>query len=77
MTFEERTYVVEGMSCDHCKVAIRAEVEQVAGVESVDIDLATKLVRIAGEGVDDAAVMAAFDEAGYDSEPVPAGTEGA
>jgi copper chaperone len=77
MTFETRTYVVEGMSCDHCKVAITGEVEQVAGVESVDIDLDTKLVRVAGEDVDEATVVAAIDEAGYDAEPAPAGAESA
>jgi copper chaperone len=74
MTTETRTYLVEGMSCNHCKVAITGEVEQVAGVESVDVDLDTKHVRVAGD-VDDAAVVAAIDEAGYDAEPAPPGAE--
>ena len=38
-------YVVAGMTCDHCKVAVTEEVTQVAGVRSVDVDLETKLVR--------------------------------
>ena len=61
------TYLVEGMSCDHCKVAVTAEVMQVAGVENVDVDLDTKLVRVHGTQIDDAAVVAAIDEAGYDA----------
>lgn len=62
------TYRVPGMSCDHCVVAVTEEVSQVAGVASVDVDLESKLVRVAGTDVDDAAVVAAIDEAGYDAE---------
>jgi copper chaperone len=61
------TYVVAGMTCDHCTVAVTDEVTRVAGVTSVDVDLATKLVRVHGTEVDAAAVVAAIDEAGYDA----------
>jgi copper chaperone CopZ len=70
MTLEHLTYRVDGMSCDHCKVAVTGEVGQVSGVQSVDVDLETKLVRVAGTDLDAAAVVAAIDEAGYDSVPV-------
>jgi len=63
------TYRVDGMSCEHCKVAVTEEVGDVAGVASVDVDLHTKLVRVSGAGLDDAAVVAAIDEAGYDAVP--------
>jgi copper chaperone CopZ len=63
----ELAYVVAGMTCDHCKVAVTEEVTQVAGVTSVDVDLATKLARVRGTDVDAAAVVAAIDEAGYDA----------
>ena len=62
------TYLVAGMTCDHCTVAVTDEVTKVAGVASVDVDLDSKLVRIAGSGVDETAVVAAIDEAGYDAE---------
>jgi copper chaperone len=62
-----RTYLVAGMTCEHCRAAITEEVEAVAGVASVDVDLDSKLVRVRGTGVDDAAVVAAIDEAGYDA----------
>jgi copper chaperone len=61
------TLVVEGMSCDHCRVAITHEVSGVAGVESVEVDLDAKLVRVGGTGIDGAAVIDAVDEAGYDA----------
>jgi copper chaperone len=62
-----RTYLVEGMSCDHCKLAIGGEVGQITGVESVEVDLQAKVVRVGGQSLDDAAIVAAIDEAGYDA----------
>jgi len=61
------TLVVEGMSCDHCRVAITHEVSEVSGVDSVDVDLDAKLVRVGGTDVDASAVIDAVDEAGYDA----------
>jgi copper ion binding protein len=69
MTQDNRTYRVDGMSCNHCVVAVSGEVGRVAGVSSVDVDLETKLVRVSGTSIDDAAVVAAIDEAGYDAVP--------
>jgi copper chaperone len=60
------TYLVPGMTCDHCKIAVTEEVTKVAGVAAVSVDLGTKLVRIDG-GADHAALVAAIDEAGYDA----------
>jgi copper chaperone len=63
----ELAYVVEGMTCGHCKAAVNEEVSKVAGVSDVDVDLDSKLVCVHGADVDDAAVVAAIDEAGYDA----------
>jgi copper chaperone len=60
------TYLVPGMTCDHCKVAVTEEVTKVDGVAAVSVDLDTKLVRIDG-GADHAALAAAIVEAGYDA----------
>ena len=65
-TADQLSYSVPGMSCGHCRAAITTEVEKVEGVATVDVDLGTKRVRVVGIGVDDAAVRAAIDEAGYD-----------
>jgi copper chaperone CopZ len=64
---ESLLYLVPGMSCDHCTVAVTGEVAKVGGVAGVDVDLDSKLVRIHGTAVDAAAVVAAIDEAGYDA----------
>ena len=63
----EITYTVAGMSCGHCKSAVEAEVGQVPGVESVNADVDSKLVVVRGEGLDDTALRAAIDEAGYEA----------
>ena len=65
----ELVYTVPGVSCEHCRLAISEEVGDVPGVSSVDVDLDAKRVRVRGVGLDDAAVRAAIDEAGY--EPAP------
>jgi copper chaperone len=64
-----QTYLVTGMTCSHCQVAVTDEVTKVAGVTGVNVDLETKLVQVHGSGIDPAAVVAAIDEAGYDAVP--------
>jgi copper chaperone len=63
---QQLTYSVPGVSCGHCRAAVTAEVAIVPGVASVDVDLDAKRVTVAGEQLDDAAIRAAIDEAGYD-----------
>ncbi|MGI8430065.1 MAG: heavy-metal-associated domain-containing protein [Solirubrobacteraceae bacterium] len=60
------TYSVPGISCEHCRTAVTTEVNKLAGVCTVDVDLATKHVTVTGTSLDDAAVRDAIDEAGYD-----------
>ena len=62
------TYNVPGVSCAHCRVAIETEISRVAGVTSVEVDLAGKRVTVDGVGLDDAVLRAAIDDAGYDVE---------
>lgn len=60
------TYSVPGVSCGHCRTAIATEVEKLAGVTAVEVDLDAKRVTVSGEGLDGEAIVAAIDEAGYD-----------
>jgi copper chaperone len=61
------TYTVPGMHCGHCERAVKEEIGAVAGVESVDVDLETKLVSVRGDGLDDSRLRAAIVEAGYEA----------
>ena len=69
---ETKTFSVPGMHCGHCTAAVARELEAVAGVAAVDVDLEAKLVSVRGDGLDGHALVAAIDEAGYDAEPVAA-----
>ena len=61
------TVTVSGMTCGHCVAAVTEELGRVVGVHTVDVDLPTGVVTIASDGVlDEAAVAAAVDEAGYE-----------
>lgn len=66
---ERTTYAVRGMSCEHCRNAVREEVGAVPGVTAVEVDLASGAVVVEGEGVSPAAVAAAVEEAGYEVAP--------
>ena len=61
------TYTVPAIHCEHCAMSIREEVEEVAGVEGVAVDLDAKVVTITGRALDDAALRAAIAEAGYEA----------
>ncbi|MEJ7569771.1 MAG: heavy-metal-associated domain-containing protein [Gaiellaceae bacterium] len=67
MSVQELSYTVAGMSCGHCKTAVTEEVEQVAGVDVVEVDLESKRVVVRGEDVSDGDVRAAIREAGYEA----------
>jgi copper chaperone len=63
----EMIYRVPDMSCGHCERAVSTQITVVPGVHSVAIDLGTKLVSVRGEGLDDAAIRAAIEDAGYEA----------
>jgi len=62
----ETTYTVNGMTCAHCVLSVREEVQEVDGVRAVDVDLASGRMVVTGDTVDAAAVRAAVEEAGYE-----------
>lgn len=64
------TYHVTGMTCEHCVRAVKEEVGAIAGVTGVEVDLASGRVTVSSEQpLQDAALAAAIDEAGYELEP--------
>ncbi|KAB3521094.1 heavy-metal-associated domain-containing protein [Corynebacterium zhongnanshanii] len=64
MTTQE--FSVTGMSCEHCEASVREEVSEVPGVTGVDVSATTGVLTITADGeVDESAVIAAVEEAGY------------
>ena len=65
---ETATFTVPGMTCEHCTRAVSEALNAVPGVSSVEVDLSTKLVRVHGDALEDPALRAAIDEAGYEAQ---------
>jgi copper chaperone len=61
------TYTVPAMHCGHCEAAVTSELGAVEGVDAVVVDLDSKRVTVTGNGLDDAALRAAIEEAGYEA----------
>ena len=60
------TFTVAGMTCGHCVSSVTEEVEELAGVTDVRVDLASGRLEVtASEELGAAAVRAAVEEAGY------------
>ena len=63
----QATYSVTGMSCGHCESAITREVTAIPGVTSVKAVASTGLLTVdSDQPLDEAALRAAVDEAGYE-----------
>lgn len=59
-------FQVTGMTCGHCELSVREEVQEIAGVEAVGVSAKTGKLTVTSAGpVDDAAVIAAVEAAGY------------
>jgi copper chaperone CopZ len=54
------------MTCPHCEHAVAGEVEQLPGVQNVEVSAATgRLVVTSTAPLEEAQVLAAVEEAGY------------
>ena len=57
---------VTGMTCQHCVASVTEEVQEIAGVTDVSVDLATGSLRVTSDQpLSEADVQAAVEEAGY------------
>lgn len=60
------TYAVTGMTCGHCEGSVRRAIAKLPEVTDIAVSAASgSLVITSDSPVDDAAVLAAVDEAGY------------
>lgn len=59
-------FLVTGMTCGHREMSVREEVQEVPGVTGVEVSHQTgRLTVTSDQPVNDAAVLAAVQEAGY------------
>ncbi|MER6284105.1 MULTISPECIES: heavy-metal-associated domain-containing protein [Streptomyces] len=60
-------YKVSGMSCGHCEGSVSGEISEIAGVSSVKAVASTgEVTVVSAEPLDEEAVRAAVDEAGFE-----------
>lgn len=66
----EKTYKVNGMSCNHCAMHVKNAVTELSGVESCDVDLksGSMTVRYDEAKVNYSDLQEAVEEAGYEME---------
>ena len=64
------TITVSGMTCGHCEAAVKEELGALNGVTEVAVDLNacgdSPVTITSSDALDDAAIRAAVDEAGYE-----------
>ncbi|WP_232246393.1 heavy-metal-associated domain-containing protein [Kitasatospora mediocidica] len=61
------TYTVTGMSCGHCEKSVSSEIATIAGVTQVAADAKAGTVTVSSQSpLDESALRAAIDEAGYE-----------
>ena len=56
---------ITGMTCDHCVHAVTEAIEDVPGVESVKVDLASNAALVTAMNADIEKILAAVAEEGY------------
>ena len=67
---QTQTFLVTGMTCQHCVASVTEEVGELAGVTSVDVDLDAGRLQVTGQDVTVEQVQAAVAEAGdYSADP--------
>ncbi|WP_457971710.1 heavy-metal-associated domain-containing protein [Arthrobacter sp. D1-17] len=59
-------FQVTGMTCGHCELSVREEVQEIPGVEAIEVSHRTgKLTVTSNEPLEQGAIIAAVEEAGY------------
>jgi len=61
----DNSYLIKGMTCNHCKQTATEAIEGCSGVEKVDINLDSGTANIHGEKIDDNEIIAAIKSVGF------------
>lgn len=64
-TMNFKTILVEGMTCNHCKMTVENNLKKIAGVSDVKVDLLSGKVTLQGENLNLAATQKTIDDLGY------------
>ncbi len=64
---ERTTLQVTGMACDGCEQTVTDTLEELEGVSSATADHEADEVNVEHDGVDDATIVSAIEDAGYEA----------
>lgn len=63
----KKALIIEGMSCNHCKMRVEKALSEVAGITGVSVDLASKTAMVEmSQEIEDSVLVNTVDDAGYD-----------
>lgn len=60
-----KTIGIDGMTCNHCKAAVEKTISALAGISTVNVDLASKSAKITGTAIDLVQIEYALSRIGY------------
>lgn len=60
----EKTYTIEGMTCNHCVMAVKMELKNLA-LENFEVEIGSAKVKFDDNKVSEEEIINAIDEAGY------------
>ena len=68
MPMQKEMIKVDGMSCNHCKMAVEAAVKKITGVAAAEVNLAEKTLQVEydNEKADMAMIRQAVEDAGFE-----------
>ena len=68
MPQKNETFIVEGMSCNHYKLAVETAVKKLTGVASAEVELAAKTLQVEydSEQADPKQIRQAVEDAGFE-----------
>ena len=64
-----KTYKIGGMHCAACAASVERVTKKLPFTDSAQVNLLTEKLTMRGEGIDDAAVIAAVERIGFTAEP--------
>lgn len=62
----EKTIVIEGMSCGHCKASVEEALGKLANIDFVEVNLDDKMALVKGQDLDDALLKETIEDLGFD-----------
>ena len=58
-------FLVEGMTCKNCKTHVENGIKKIGGIEEVEADNVTGLVKVKGDPINEDQIRLAVEKSGY------------